>query len=227
MMGVSRHGAGGRYDWFGWRVGAAPSDVAADRLVETHEYFHRQLDDTTAFGGLTTTVAALADARQQDRWSDLRDRLQAMSDLVHESFAVGLSLLTTQRRLEPIDGYPTYDRHVEAVRRLMGAEVHPWVALAALRAAATACMPTRALAVAVDAGLRQFEASHVARSDRPNHRLVALLRGGYAEAVAREGLRARDEHGQQAWWQPSGDVLLPPEAMDGAAPRSSRRSCES
>jgi hypothetical protein len=220
-MSVYPPAEGGRYDWFGWHVAATPAEVAAGRLVETHEYFHRQLDDTTAFGGLTTTVAALADARRQDRWSELRDRLQAMSDLVHECFAVGLSLLTTQRRLEPIDGYPAYDRHVRTARRLVGDELHPWVALAALRAAATACMQTRALAVAVAAGLQHFESSAVPQRDRPNHRLVELLSGGYADAVALEASHALCEHGDAAWWRSDGKVLLSPEAVAGAAAEAS------
>ena len=213
------HGA--LYDHFGWRVRAAPIETGRGRLAETHEYFHRQLDDTTAFGGLMTTVAALADAHPDERWPDLRDRLQAMSDLVHESFAVGLSLLTTQRRIEPIDEYPSYDRHVRAVQRLLGPDVHPWVALAALRAAATACMQSRAVSVAGAAGLAQFEASALERMERPNHRLVALLAGGYAQAVAGEQLRARDEHADAWWWLPVGEVLLPPAAMDGTAGEAS------
>jgi hypothetical protein len=40
------HGA--LYDHFGWRVRAAPIETGRGRLAETHEYFHRQLDDTTA-----------------------------------------------------------------------------------------------------------------------------------------------------------------------------------
>jgi hypothetical protein len=220
-VGIPPRPDGGRYDWFGWRVGAASADIAGARLVETHEYFHRQLDDLTAFGGLTATVAALADSQPEDRWTDLRGRLQAMSDLVHESYAVGLSLLTTQRRLESIPGYPTYDRHVRTVRRLLGEDVHPWVALTALRAAALTCMQSGVLSVAVGAGLRDFEASAVARLDRPNHRLVALLTGGYPEAVGEAGRRAQYEHGLEAWWQPAGEVLLSPESMDGVAGEAS------
>jgi hypothetical protein len=132
--------AEGRYDWFGWQVASVATEIKGARLAETHEYFHRQLDDTTAFGGLTTTVAALADSLPEDYWRETPDRLRDMSDLVHECYAVGLSLLTTQRRLGPIAGYPTYDGHVATMLRLIGEAVHPWVALAALRAAATACM---------------------------------------------------------------------------------------
>jgi len=50
------------YDHFGWRLRASQVEVGHGRLAETHEYFHRQQDDTTAFGGLLGTVAALADA---------------------------------------------------------------------------------------------------------------------------------------------------------------------
>ena len=71
---------------------AARVDVGQGRLAETHEYFHRQLDDTTAFGGLLGTVAALADALSDTQWAQLRFQLQDMSDLVHETFAVGMSL---------------------------------------------------------------------------------------------------------------------------------------
>src|SRR5438046_2583848 len=97
---------GAIYDHFGWRVRATPIEVAAGRLAETHEYFHRQLDDTTAFGGLLGTIAALADAEPDGRWPGVREHLLAMSDLVHESFAVGLSLVTTQRPIEPLPDYP-------------------------------------------------------------------------------------------------------------------------
>jgi hypothetical protein len=58
----SRGLTGALYNHFGWRVRATPVDTSAGRLAETHEYFHRQLDETTAFGGLLATVAALADA---------------------------------------------------------------------------------------------------------------------------------------------------------------------
>src|SRR4051812_32381769 len=94
ISGVQRPLSGAMYDHFGWRIAAAPIDVAEGRLAETHEYFHRQLDDTTAFGGLITTVAALADALPASRWHELRQRLLDVSDLVHESFAVALSLVT-------------------------------------------------------------------------------------------------------------------------------------
>jgi hypothetical protein len=214
---------GALYDYFGWRVSAEPVDVAQGRLVETHEYFHRQLDDTTAFGGFTATVAALADAAPEERWPALRERLQAMSDLVHESFAVGISLVTTQLRIEPLEGYPTYDRHVRVAQRLLGADVHPWVALAALRAAATACMQSRALALAVEVGLADFEATMLSRLERPNHRLVALLNGGYAEAVAGEQAAAEKEHDHESWWSPRGEVLLPPSAVDGVGAEDSAR----
>lgn len=210
-----------RYDWFGWSVDAVPADVAAGRLAETHEYFHRQLDDTTAFGGLTTTVAALADALPNGHWPQLRDRLQAMSDLVHESFAVGLSLLTTQRRIHAIAGYPAYDRHVRTVARLLGEDRHPWVALAALRAAATACMQSPALARAADGGIERFDPGAIAPLERPNHRLAALLVGGFRDRVAAADHAARMKHGRETWWQPRGEVLLVPEAMDGAAAEAS------
>lgn len=210
-----------RYDWFGWSVDAAPAEVGAARLAETHEYFHRQLDDTTAFGGLTTTVAALADALSATHWLELRDRLQAMSDLVHESFAVGLSLITTQRPVQAIPGYTAYDRHVRTVTRLLGEDVHPWVALAALRAAATACMHSAALARAADDGIGHFDPVTITRVERPNHRLAALLAGDFAACVARAERAARVEHGREGWWRPQGAILLLPEAMDGGAAESS------
>jgi hypothetical protein len=41
--------ADGRDDWCGWPTGSAAVEPAEARLTETHKYFHRQLDDTTAF----------------------------------------------------------------------------------------------------------------------------------------------------------------------------------
>lgn len=216
MAGEERP-AGSRYDWFGWHVGATPTELAAARLTETHEYFHRQLDDTTAFGGLTTTIASLAEAQPEMGWAGIRDRLQDMSDLVHESYAVGLSLLTTQRRLEPIPGYPTYDRHVRTVLRLLGDDVHPWVALGALRAAATACMQSRALEEACGQGIDRFDPASLRPLERPNQRLAALLAGPYASRVADAQRDAVVEYGQESWWAPLNGVLLRPEAVDGEA----------
>lgn len=106
-----------------------------------------------------------------------------MSDLVHESFAVGLSLLTAQRELNPVPGYPAYDRHVRAARRLLGAGVHPWVALAALRAAASVCMQSGALMRAAATGLEAFEPANLGRLERPNHRLAALCRDARADRL--------------------------------------------
>jgi len=209
--------AGSRYDWFGWQVGAAPTELAVARLTETHEYFHRQLDDTTAFGGLTTTVASLTEAQPQRGWADIRNRLQDMSDLVHESYAVGLSLLTTQRPLEPIPGYPAYDSHVRTVLRLLGDDVHPWVALGALRAAATACMQSHALAEASGQGIEQFDPSSLQPLERPNHRLAALLAGDYVSKVAAAQGDAVASYGGESWWAPLDGVLLRPEAVDGEA----------
>lgn len=214
---------GALYDHFGWRLRATPVDVGEGRLTETHEYFHRQLDDTTAFGGLITTVAALADSQPNARWAQVRQRLLDMSDLVHESFAVGISLVTTQRRIEPLADYPTYDRHVRTVVRLVDAGVHPWVALAAVRAAATACMQSGALRAAVGVGLAEFDPPSLARMDRPNHRLAALLSGGFAAAVGREEARVEDEYQDEAWWRPRGAILLPVESMDGEAAEASAR----
>jgi hypothetical protein len=211
------HPAGGRYNWFGWQVGSVPSEPAAARLTETHEYFHRQLDDTTAFGALTTTIASLADAQPEGRWAEIRDRLQDMSDLVHECYAVGLSLLTTQRRLEAIPGYPSYDSHVRTILRLLGEGAHPWVALAALRAAATACMQSDALAVATDQGVARFQPATLQPLERPNHRLAALLAGDYASDVALAQGEAATHYGKEPWWSPLEGVLLRPEAMDGEA----------
>lgn len=196
---------------------AAGWEVADGRLAETHEYFHRQLDDTTAFGGLTSTVAALADSSLDERWVELRDRLLTMVDLVHEAFAVGMSLLTTQRSVEPIPNYPTYDRHVMAIQRLVGEGTHPWVALAALRAAATACMQSEALNIAVSVGIEQFDPRRVPALERPNHRLAALLAGGYADEVANAHSEATLTFGDEAWWRPAAGVSLSLESMDGAA----------
>jgi hypothetical protein len=208
---------GGRYDHFGWRVSATPLDISVGRLTETHEYFHRQLDDTTAFGGLIGTIAALADVHPDDRWSEVRRRLQDMTDLVHETFAVGMSLLTTQRSIEPIANYPTYDRHVRTAHRLISANVHPWVALAALRAAAMACMQTDALGLAVRVGLETFDPSQLPRMERPNQRLAALLAGDFAHHVEREHALAQQAHSAELWWRPSGAVRLSPDSMDGEA----------
>lgn len=212
-----------RYDWFGWSVDALPVEVTAGRLAETHEYFHRQLDDTTAFGGLTTTVAALADVLPNQHWAEVRDRLQAMSDLVHEGFAVGLSLLTTQQPVRAIAGYPIYDRHVRNVARLLGEDRHPWVALAALRAASTACMQSPALARAANDGLTRFDPSSIVPLERPNHRLAALLTGGFRERVAAAEEAAVGQYGSEAWWRPRGKILLGPEAMDGTAGEASAK----
>lgn len=168
-------------------------------------------------------MAALADALPATRWPEVRDHLQTMSDLVHESFAVGLSLLTTQRPIQAIPGYPAYDRHVQTVARLLGDDVHPWVALAALRAAATACMQSPALARAAADGLGHFDPVAVPRTERPNHRLVALLDGDFVGRVGAAERIAREHHGHESWWSPRGAILLSPEAMDGDAAEASGR----
>jgi hypothetical protein len=205
------------YDHFGWRLRAAPVEVGQGRLAETHEYFHRQLDDTTAFGGLLGTVAALADALPNAHWAQVRNQLQDLSDLVHETFAVGMSLLTTQRRLEPIHKYPTYDRHVRTAQRLVGADVHPWVALAALRAAAVSSMQSDALRLARISGLAAFTPSGLSPMERPNFRLAALLKGSFSELVLSEQAKAGQTYGNEGWWLPAGNVLLSPDSMDGTA----------
>jgi hypothetical protein len=189
--------------------------VGSGRLTETHEYFHRQLDDTTAFGGLLSTAAALADALPDSRFPAVLDRLLAMCDLVHEAFAVGMSLIATQRPIAPVDNYPTYDRHVRVVQRLVGPGVHPWVALAAVRAAATGCMQSSAIALAVEVGVDGLDPLSLPKPERPNHRLSALLNGGFSASVTREQLLAQSNYGDQEWWCPVGDVTLPPDAMDG------------
>lgn len=211
-----------RYDWFGWSIDAAPVEMSAGRLAETHEHFHRQLDDTTAFGGLMTTVAALADSLGSSEWLERRDRLKSMCDIVHESFAVGMSLLTTQRPMQVVPGYPAYDRYVHVVIRLLGAEVHPWVALAALRAASTACMQSGALAIAAGVNIERFTPSDLPRLERPNHRLAVLLAGSFKERVAAANRTAEAEHGNARWWQPMDGVMLAPAAMDGAAGEASQ-----
>jgi hypothetical protein len=207
-----------RYDHFGWHLRAAAVEVGPGRLAETHEYFHRQLDDTTAFGGLLGTVAALADAFPDDsRWRQMRRRLQDMTDVVHESFAVGMSLLTTQRLLEPVAGYPTYDRHVRTVQRLVGANIHPWVALAALRAVAVASMQSSALTLAKAAGLMAFDPKSIPTQERPNNRLAVLLKAGFADRVLKAQGQARESYGMEPWWKPRGTIRLSPESMDGQA----------
>jgi hypothetical protein len=217
-MAAKESEQGARYRWFGWTVaGIAADDVSADRLTETHEYFHRQLDDTTAFGGLVTTCAALAEAGADSSWAQTRDRLQAMSDLVHEVFAVGMSLLTTQRPLQPVDGYPMYDGYVAIIRRLLGEGTHPWVALAALRAVATVCMQSPALKLAVDADIERFDPTSIKREDRPNHRLAALLSSEFPTLVQSENIAAERMHGSESWWYGSEGVRLTPESMDGRA----------
>lgn len=221
-MGLAANGYG-RYDWFGWWVEPVGGDVSAERLVETHEYFHRQLDDTTAFGGLTSTVAALAASASEPRWLQLRDDLQEMSDLVHESFAVAASLLTSQRALHKVAGYPTYERHLRTARRLVGQELHPWVALSAIRAAASASMQSRALALATREGIATFAGGTLPRLERPNHRLDLLLKGGYASRVEHAAERAEQEHGHESWWQHDGEVRFRPESMDGAAAEAATR----
>lgn len=216
MSGEANLG-GGRYQWSGWTVSAvASTDVALGRLTETHEYFHRQLDDTSAFGGLVTTMAALAEACPEGRWTELRDRLVSHSDLLHETFAVGASLLTTQRRLAPVAGYPLYDRYIAVLLRLVGAEAHPWIALAALRAAATACMQSSALHAAVLAGVERFQPMALPTSERPNHRLVMLLGSDFADAVGTAQEKLERDHGHQAWWRGSEGMTLTLESMDGA-----------
>lgn len=216
--------AGGLYRWSGWTVAGVPhDDLAVARLTETHEYFHRQLDDTTAFGGLVTVCASLVTACPGHDWERIRDRLQTMSDVAHETYAVGMSLLTTQRQLDRVDGYPLYDRYIDILSRLVGEQVHPWVALAALRAAATACMQSPALTGAVSVGIDDFQPGSIALADRPNHRLVALMRSPFREAVAREQAEAAAAHGSEAWWIGSDRARLTPESMDGQAGRLSQQ----
>jgi hypothetical protein len=216
--------AGGLYRWSGWTVaGVAQTDRAVARLTETHEYFHRQLDDTTAFGGLVAVYASLAVACPGDGWERTRDRLQAMSDVLHETHAVGMSLLTSQRRLERIDGYPLYDRYINVLTQLVGEQTHPWVALAALRAAATACMQSTALTVAGEIGLDSFQPQAIALTDRPNHRLVQLIRSPFREEVAREQAQALAAYAAETWWIGSDRVPLTPESTDGHAGRLSQQ----
>jgi len=210
--------AGGQYQWFGWTVHANRGlGISIDRLTETHEYFHRQLDDTTAFGGLITTIAALAQARPNENWSEIRDRLQDMSDVVQEVFAVGMSLLTTQRPLAPIDGYPMYDRYVALVRHLVGPQTHPWVAVAALRAAATACMQSSVLAYAAEETWENFLPTHIALDQRPNHRLVLLLNSDFVRVVQAVLVEMECVHGHEDWWRGFEGVPLPPSSMEGSA----------
>lgn len=214
---------GGRYQWSGWTVPAtAGADVALARLTETHEYFHRQLDDTTAFGGLVTTVAAVSESLPDRRWIEVRDRLVSYADLLHETFAVGASLLTTQRNLAQIAGFPLYDRYVNVLLRLVGTGTHPWVALAALRAAATACMQSDALRAAATAGIDDFDPAALPRAERPNHRLVMLLDSGFADAVATSQHELERVHGHEAWWRGTPDVSLTVESMDGEAGKLSQ-----
>lgn len=206
------------YDHFGWRVQGRAWEIGPARLAETHEFFHRQLDDTTAFGGLTSTFAALGDALPDvEHWRSVHGRLLAMSDLVHETFAVGASLLTTQRAIKPIDGYPAYDRHVRAAHRLVGPNVHPWVALGAVRAAAMACMQSRALALAAEAGASRFDPSRVPPLERPNNRFAELLAGRYRSVVQQEQEDAARAHATKPWWRPADGVMLAPDSMDGEA----------
>jgi hypothetical protein len=113
----------GRYDRFGWRVAAKPGDVSAGRLTETHEYFHRQLDETTAFGGLTTTAAALADALPDDVWSMRRDRLEDMSDLVHASSPTNS---TTVHHLTRLDFGVATSQALAGMRGSNTMGVQPW-----------------------------------------------------------------------------------------------------
>ena len=209
---------GGQYRWSGWTVaGVSHADLGSARFTETHEYFHRQLDDTTAFGGLVGLCASLAAARPEDGWPVLRDRLQAMSDVVHETYAVGMSLFTTQRRLAVVAGYPLYDRYIKIIGGLVGVETHPWVALAALRAAATACMQSLALAPAAEVGLERFRAEQMPVVDRPNHRLAWLVRSHFSEVVESGHTAAALAYGAEAWWTGSAEVRLTPESMDGQA----------
>lgn len=222
-MTGERGGSGGRYRWSGWAVdGISHADSSAARLTETHEYFHRQLDDTTAFGGLVGVYASLAVARPDGPWPGLRDRIQAMSDIVHETYAVGMSLLTTQRRLVPVDDYPMYDRYVTIIRRLLGDDTHSWVALAALRAAATVCMQSAVVAYAADAGLETFRGESIPIEDRPNHRLVWLAQSKFRDIVESEQSAAADAHGSEPWWTGSAGITLTPESMDGEAGARSR-----
>ncbi len=221
-MSAPDHESRATYRWGGWTVAGVTVDVSADRLTETHEYFHRQLDYTTAFGGLVATFAALADAGGDERWALSRDRLQEMSDLVHELFAVGLSLLTTQRPLAPIAGYPMYDRCVEILHRLLGGEVHPWVALVAIRAAAMACMQSPATALAAATGLHAFDPSDISRPDRPNHRLTALLGSDFPSVVQAADDAAEQAYGRESWWRGSPGISLSPESMDGAGAQGSQ-----
>lgn len=214
---------GGQYRWSGWTVaGVSHADLGSARFTETHEYFHRQLDDTTAFGGLVGLCASLAAARPEDGWPVLRDRLQAMSDVVHETYAVGMSLFTTQRRLAVVAGYPLYDRYIKIIGGLVGVETHPWVALAALRAAATACMQSLALAPAAEVGLERFRAEQMPVVDRPNHRLAWLVRSHFSEVVESGHTAAALAYGAEAWWTGSAEVRLTPESMDGQAGRLSQ-----
>jgi hypothetical protein len=138
-----------------------------------------------------------------------------MADLVHEVFAVGLSLITTQRPIAPVAGYPAYDRYIDIINRLLGEWVHPWVAMASLRAASTVSMQTPALGLALNAGLESFDPTEIPVIDRPNHRLAALLNLPYAAAVQAEAAEAQRRHGSASWWRGTKSILLPPESMDG------------
>jgi hypothetical protein len=191
----------GRYQWFGWTVPAAAGDASTKHLIELHEEFHRALDEMTAFGGLVTTVAALAQADPDSRWPVARDRLQAMSDIVHETYAVGMSLIVGDQRLATVDGYPLYDRYVAIANSLIGADTHLWVGWIALQAAITACMQSNVLTTVLSDDLSEFDPACIERSARPNHRLVALLDSDFAAVVAAANEDALREHGREDWWR--------------------------
>ena len=72
------------------------------------------------------------------------------------------------------------------------------VALAALRAAATACMQSDALRAALAVDLTELDAQHIDRLARPNHRLMALLTGGFTDVVDEEHRQAAEAHGAEA-----------------------------
>jgi hypothetical protein len=103
------------------------------------------------------------------------------------------------------------------VNRLIGTDVHPWIALGAIRAAAVSSMQTSALHLARTSGLLNFDPKSLPLMERPNHRLRALIRGGFFCRVREQQLIAIQSHREETWWLPGEGITLSPDSMDGPA----------
>lgn len=169
------HGISGWSGGGGWRIRTPHDDPRGVEFASAHESHHRQLANSTTFGGLTAILTKPVDVPGRG----VASSMVAVSRQIHEAFATWAPATALGWTLDKLTGaYPSYARHYNAMQSLVGPFESPYLRLHVAHAIARACLQTTCVETALTVGLDRFSLADIRVTGHPDRRFEVIRRVG-------------------------------------------------